>query len=63
MEEVNTPTEELRIRIPQSDSEEENKFIRKEEKIKKKFINKIIMNVLSIIQTLCNILFIKKINT
>ena len=63
MEEVNTPTEELRIRIPPSDSEEENKFIRKEEKIKKKFINKIIMNVLSIIQTLCNILFIKKINT
>ena len=63
MEEVNTPTEELRIRIPQSDSEEENKFIRKEEKIKKKFINKIIMNVLSLIQTLCNFLFIKKINT
>lgn len=63
MEEVNTPTEELRIRIPQSDSGEEDTFIRKEKKIKKKFFNKIIIDVLSLIQTIYNFLFIKKINT
>jgi len=63
MQEVNTPTEELRIRIPQSDSGEEDTFIRKEKKIKKKFFNKIIIDVLSLIQTIYNFLFIKKINT
>jgi hypothetical protein len=60
MEEVNTPTEELRIRIPQSDSgEEEDKIIRNEKKIRKKFFNKIIIDILSIIKIICNYLFNK----